>query len=259
MFGVARGTWALKTAMIVHHAVVGPLAILAIFEDPTLREVLLLQGGEGAARRMLRDEVAGPSQAAIALVPITVGYMAADLLLISQWSLAGKGSNMENMLMILHHVLSMIAWPPTLMWDFCSRYVIILLSYELSSVFLTLNWQLSVAGWKKSPLYFASGLLFTGSFVLMRLVGAVPQLLSLFRASPWFSHLQGVPGWAVPLSSMVILPHILNFFWGIKVIRGFAKVVLGTKETTKGLSEQEALLGAGSHRPTKTLMKAKAS
>lgn len=225
--GVRRGTWALKAMMLCHHSVVGPLALLALFQDPATRRAVLCLGCEEAAALLTRDP-SGASLAAQALVPVTIGYMAADLLLISQWSLVKTG-RVENALMGLHHFLSMCSWPVTLYFDYCSRYILFLLSYEVTSVFLIVNWMLSTAGMKKSPFYFASGLLFTASFVLLRLVGGVPQIFSMYTVPPvWHKPVQNVPSWALWNGFLwLMLPHVLNVFWGVKVIQGFLAVALG--------------------------------
>lgn len=226
--GVRRGTWALKAMMLCHHSVVGPLALLALLQDRGARQAVLCLGCEEAAALLARDPE-GPSLAAQALVPVTIGYMAADLLLVSQWSLVKTG-RVENALMGLHHFLSMCSWPVTLYFDYCSRYILFLLSYEVTSVFLIVNWMLSTAGMKKSSFYFASGLLFTASFVLLRLVGGVPQIFSMYTVPPvWHEPVQrDVPSWALWNGFIwLMLPHVLNVFWGVKVIQGFLAVALG--------------------------------
>merc|ERR1712232_691752 len=140
----------------------------------------------------------------------------------------------ENLLMVMHHVLSMISWPTVVYYDFCARYVMILLMYELSSVFLIVNWMLSTAGKKSTSFYFLSGVLFTFSFVIMRMFGAVPQLLMMWRRPPWlFGEALGMPLWSLRGSAFLVIPHILNGFWGVKVIKGFLAVVLGKKSTKK--------------------------
>lgn len=228
---VKRRTWALKGSMLVHHAFIGPAALIAIFCDGTLLEAFTCFGCEDAAWKLLRDKAGGPSLAAQALMPVTIGYMIADLMLLPSWSLS-KGSSVENGLMVMHHVFSLAVWPCTILYNYCGRYVVVLLAYEVSSIFLTLNWMLSTAGMKTGALYKVSGLLFTASFVLVRMVGALPQLLALWHAPPWtFTVVDKVaPGemmtWQIYATITLILPHALNLFWGVKVVRGFMAVLL---------------------------------
>mmetsp|Transcript_60560 Transcript_60560/g.172126 ORF Transcript_60560/g.172126 Transcript_60560/m.172126 type:complete len:300 (-) Transcript_60560:151-1050(-) len=230
LFGVRRGTWALKAVMLLHHSLVTPLALLAMWDDQTIRGMYLCIGCPSMAHSMNRD--VQPSLAAQALTPMTLGYFIADLLLVSQWSLSRSGLA-DNLLMGFHHVASLLVWPATVYFDWVSRYVVILLSYEFSSVFLTVNWMLSAAGLKRTPLYFATGLLFTLSFVAVRLLGAVPQLRAMWCLPPWSGavHRQYASGpfhsWQGAFSTTLLLPHAMNLAWGVKVVRGFLAVALG--------------------------------
>merc|ERR1712110_1168075 len=110
--------------------------------------------------------------------------MVADLVLLPCWSLS-KSSQVENTLMVFHHLISLGVWPPTLLYNYCSRYVVILLAYELSSVFLTCMWLLSNYDLKQHIAYKVNGLFFTASFVIVRMLGALPQLRALLTVQPW--------------------------------------------------------------------------
>lgn len=235
VLGVRRGTLALKLANLLHHVFVGPLAVIALFKDPILRGVLRFDASSAAL--MLRDP-SGPPSAVLALTPVTLGYLTADLLLLPQWNLMGSAGS-DTALMVFHHAMSMIAWPFALRYDYCARYVLVMLSYELSSVFLTANWLLSASGLKHSLLYAVSGGLFTFSFLTIRILGAFPQFAALARAPPWKAAQEaypGVLGWMFPWSSVLVLPHVLNFFWAAKVSRGAIKLACGSGAKTKSSS-----------------------
>lgn len=238
VLGVRRGTLALKLANLLHHAFVGPLAVLALLKDPVLRSAL--RGDAASAALLLRDP-SGPPAAVLALTPVTLGYLTADLLLLPQWNLLGAAPS-DTALMVFHHAMSMVAWPFAIKYDYCARYVLVMLSYELSSVFLTANWLLSASGLKNSLLYGMSGGLFTLSFLLIRIVGALPQFLALARAPPWRAAREaypGVLGWMFPWSAVLVLPHVLNFFWAAKVSRGAVKLALGGAKKTAGRRDAE--------------------
>eukprot|EP00927_Polykrikos_kofoidii_P082276 TRINITY_DN8138_c0_g1_i2.p1 TRINITY_DN8138_c0_g1~~TRINITY_DN8138_c0_g1_i2.p1 ORF type:complete len:284 (-),score=38.95 TRINITY_DN8138_c0_g1_i2:377-1228(-) len=223
--GVRRGTWALKITMLLHHIPVSYLAFAGILGDDSVMMLIRCFGCSDASLRMIQDREAASGHARF-LVPVTIGYMVADLVLLSQWQLA-KGGGVETCLMLLHHFLSICSWPVTLYFDFCSRYVLILLSYESSSIFMTVMWLLTTAGLKKSLLYKVNGAVFTLSFVLLRVVGALPQVRGMWQHQPWFSGAYvAVPQWVLTGSSWLILPHILNAFWGYKVVTGFLAVVM---------------------------------
>jgi len=230
---VQCGTWGLKLAMFCHHVLAAPLAVMAILEDATIVRLFTCFGCPDVAPIMIRDP-SGPSGSAQALIPLTMGYMVADLVLLNQWQLSAKGSNMESMLMVAHHFFSLLVWPMTLYYDFCSRYVLIMVAYELSSIFLTLNWMLSTSGYKESLWYKISGALFTLTFVVVRLLGALPQLRALAIKPPWNCYSEYPEGGPILIkfSFTLLFPHLLNFAWGVKVIRGFFTMALASKSAT---------------------------
>lgn len=220
---ISSGTWALKLMMLTHHGVITPLALWSMWQDPVIRQLYSCIGCKEAAQLMNRA-VEAPL-AARALTPVTLGYFVADLVLLSQWQLT-KGSQVERYLMLVHHIASMGVWPAAIYFDWVARYVIIMLSYESTSFLLTLLWVLNAAGYKKSLAYVVTGFLFTILFILLRLVGAIPQLIAMYWAPPWSDSLmqEAQPGgihWLGWLfSQSLILPHVMNLFWGAKVVEG---------------------------------------
>lgn len=232
--GARRGTWALKIMMLVHHGIVASLAVAGLADDPVVQDMYTCFGCRDAAVRMNRDAMR-PPLAARALTPVTLGYFMADLLLLSQWNLTKSGA-VENGLMLMHHIASLTVWPAAVYFDWVARYVLIMLSYEFTGVWLTSLWMLSTANLKKSTAYLFVGLLFTFSFVIMRMVGALPQFVAMYNAPPWSTELEmtaqagGIHAWCSIFSMSLVLPHLLNFFWGVKVVSGFAAVVFPKKE-----------------------------
>jgi len=242
-------TWALKCAMLVHHVVVGPLALLAALQDPVVVGVYKCLGCAAEAWNLLSvlGSTAPPAYIQ-ALMPITAGYMVADLILLPSWSLTA-GSATENLLMVVHHLLSLMAWPITLYFNYCARYVLILLAYEISSVFLTINWLLSNSGRKRSVIYKVNGFTFTASFVVVRVLGALPQLRSLWEVPPWQrdavrarSSVTDLRTYQLLALYTLIIPHVLNLFWGVKVVKGFVAISL---QKEKKESKVELLPSAG--------------
>lgn len=226
--GVARGTWALKSAMLVHHSFVTPVSLIGIWQDKTIMTMYTCLGCSSVAPLMNRDSI--PCITAGALTPITLGYFIGDLLLLRQWNLKASG-RFENLLMLFHHITSLAVWPAAVYFDWVSRYVLIMLSYEFTSLWLTVMWMLSAAGLKNSKWYLISGGIFTLSFVIMRMVGAIPQLVALYHAQPWSEANEraaagpaGIHPWCWIFSASLVLPHLLNFFWGFKVVKGFLSV-----------------------------------
>ncbi|CAE7167849.1 Kidins220 [Symbiodinium pilosum] len=214
---VRRGTWALKLMNLTHHVLITPLALLSMWQDPVIRQLYACFGCDEAA--VLMNRAPSSPSAARALTPITIGYFTADLLLLSQWQLT-KSSKTERYVMLLHHIASMVVWPAAVYFDWVARYVLIMLSYESTSLLLTLLWIISAAGYKQSLIYGVTGLLFTGLFFVLRMVGAVPQILAMARAPPWSERLmtEAQPNGIHPLAWLwcqsLILPHVMNLFWG---------------------------------------------
>jgi len=57
-------------------------------------------------------------------------------------------------------------------------------------------------------------------------------LCALYEVSPWMKSTimtvepeNRIAAWQYAATSTLLLPHMLNFFWGFKVIKGFAAVV----------------------------------
>lgn len=222
-FGVGQGTWALKMAMLCHHMFVGPLALMSLFVDQAAWSSIICLGCPEAASRLVRDDL--PSLAAEAMVPISMGYMIADLLLIKHWHLKKGAGNQENVMMMMHHILSLSSWPTAIFYDYCSRYLLFLIATEVSSIYLTLNWFLATAGKKKSIFYIISGALFTVSFVLTRNCASVVQIIALINKPPAYS-VDDVPvvlRWCGTI--WLVFPHMFNTFWGFKVIKGALALV----------------------------------
>ncbi|CAK0821931.1 unnamed protein product [Prorocentrum cordatum] len=158
-----------------------------------------------------------------------------DLALLPCWGAWGpegrRVARADDAIMIAHHALSIAIWPMTVYYNYCSRYVLIMISTEFSSIFMTCNWFLTTLGRKSDLIYKVNGLIFTLTFVVVRMVGAVPQLVAMFRVPPWtMSTMRAVAPdvdiqwWQVYACSAMVLPHCLNLFWGVKVIKGYLKV-----------------------------------
>eukprot|EP00933_Yihiella_yeosuensis_P042739 TRINITY_DN37415_c0_g1_i2.p1 TRINITY_DN37415_c0_g1~~TRINITY_DN37415_c0_g1_i2.p1 ORF type:complete len:308 (+),score=40.13 TRINITY_DN37415_c0_g1_i2:120-1043(+) len=243
MCGAKRGSWALKSAMEVHHIIVGPLALYALWEDPVIFQMYTCFGCSEAAALMNRSPGVA-SLAARALTPITLGYFLGDLILLPNWQLTKSGM-VETGLMIFHHIASLIVWPAALYFDWVARYVLIMLSFEWTSFWLTGMWMFSTAGKKSSIGYIFVSLVFTLSFMIFRVVGTFPQLVALAKVSPWSHEVEfkaepkGIHEYCWIFSASLVAPHILNLFWGMKVAKGFFAFIGGSGKDKKK-SEKKA-------------------
>lgn len=221
----SRATWSLKLAMLSHHVAISILTVVALVGDSTTSELFLCFGCASAGRNMIRSPAALPS--APELVPITIGYMAADLVFYPCWMVSK--SKADNYLMILHHLGSMVVWPLCVLHNICTRYVLLLMFTEVSSIFLTLKFVLEQTE-RKGTLFKFNGLVFSFSFVGSRLILALPQLMAIWRAPPWDLATWRVlapelPDWSRFFALALIIPHIMNLFWGVKVVQGTVRVL----------------------------------
>ena len=106
-----RATLALKVVNIVHAAISGPVAFYFLFLDGDAATAHAVQ------RAIALDAEFAPSlfsahmaaDQALALTCWTVGFMVWDLYRIDTWAKSGHG---ERKLLIVHHVLSILVWPP---------------------------------------------------------------------------------------------------------------------------------------------------
>jgi len=238
-FDIPEGTWAMKIAMLCHHVFVGPLAFANLFVDSAVWNSIVGFGWTQAASHLTRDD-SGHAALAEALAPVTMGYMLADLSLIGYWQVQAKGGNQENILMVIHHFLSLASWPVAIQYDYCSRYLLFLISTEISSIFLTFKWMLSVVGVKAGTCFFLNGACFTISFVLLRNCASVVQILALIHKPPAFEAVDDVPvvlRWCGNI--FLFFPHILNTVWGYKVVSGAFNLVVGKRRNAETDSTQK--------------------
>mmetsp|Transcript_7421 Transcript_7421/g.20352 ORF Transcript_7421/g.20352 Transcript_7421/m.20352 type:complete len:291 (-) Transcript_7421:49-921(-) len=233
-------TWALKLAMLVHHIIVSVASFTVMFQDETTRDLFWCFGCAEAAKNMI---ISPPFHFATWLPPITIGYMAADLILIKSWMVSK--SQTDNYLMIAHHIGSMVVWPLAVTHDCCTRYIVILISTEISSIFLTVKFIFEQTGRKAGLLFKVNGLLFSLSFIVVRVLAAVPQLVAMYNAPPfglrtWNSAMPDLPNWGRFISLALLIPHVMNFFWGYKVTMGIIAIFRGSRK--RPLSEEQQSL-----------------
>lgn len=227
--GAPCSTWAMKFMKLSHHAVAAPLAWACLSVDATSRQVMLCLGCESLAEEFLRN-APGPWIASTAVIPLSLGYFVADLILVRTWDIE---SNNALLIELVHHTGCLVFWPLTIKYWFCERVVMMAIGTEVSSIFLTAIWMLSKAGLKASRLYMLTGFLFTVSFIVARWGVALIQLRAFYYFQPWTVY--GNPKYqasyfTVKLSLSVLLPHLLNLFWGVKVLQGGLRILAGSKK-----------------------------
>lgn len=224
LHGVGLSVWALKGMILVHHLISGAWALSIILGDSVLWKILSFRGGTDEARRMLVVYPEPGTESAALLVPFTVAYMTADLLLFPFWA-----KDSETPLFVFHHLFSMYFWSEGLRYDCGQRYALYLIGNELTGGFLVFRWMLSQAGMKSSMLYAVNGTIFTLAFIVVRVV-PIPAII---RSTAMYFPLR--EPWKIDPPSIYIrclqvcgclaiyLPLLLNAYWASKVIKGYAQ------------------------------------
>jgi hypothetical protein len=107
---------------------------------------------------------------------------------------------------------------------------------EFSTPFVQYRWFIlqSDRHGKDHPLYLLNGLIMTLAFGACRLYPMLPHnLWAIFICSP-HSAKSGLPLWVRVASSALILPNLLNAYWGFLMLKGLAGVLFGSKKKGGG-------------------------
>uniref|UniRef100_A0A7S1KYE9 TLC domain-containing protein n=1 Tax=Alexandrium catenella TaxID=2925 RepID=A0A7S1KYE9_ALECA len=226
LHGVGLAVWALKGMIVFHHAIAGLWALSVVCGDSVLWQTLSFGGGQEEARRMLVVHPERGTESAAFLVPFTVAYMVADLVLFPCWA-----KDSETLLFIFHHLFSIFLWSEGLRYDCGQRYAVYLIGTELTGPYLVFRWMLSQVGMKTTMLYYVNGTIFTLLFMVVRVV----PILAILRSTVLYFPLR--EPWKVDPPSLYIrtvqifgclaiyLPLLLNAYWAVKVVKGYAKAV----------------------------------
>jgi len=220
-------TWAVKCATLVHHGILGVVALGVLFAEygDDLYDVATSQKAEGAAA--LADL---HSPTVSILTDFSVGYMVFDLIFISTWSSG------EYALMLMHHALSMGLWPISSFAGWGQGWVIWFIAMEISSLFMAVRWMILSAGGKGSSTEKLNGLLFLVSFFIIRIVPIPVYFLAFYlQGQPTSTaHLiaQGMePAQAESMLALgkwiglaCLLPSVLNMFWFYKIVNMVMKM-----------------------------------
>jgi len=225
---------AVKCATLVHHLGVGCLGTYALYTEygQALTETASLQ--TVAAAEPLANR---PSHLASILTDISVGYMVFDFYYISTWSSG------EFLLMMMHHILSIVLWPISSFTGWGQGWILWFLSMEISSIFMALRWVFKTAGLEeKSPICMLNGFLFTLVFFVWRIV-PIPVYLLAFYLAPGPSStahimskgLSAATGDQVLVAGKVMgyictLPIFLNLFWFYQLVNMLRKMFSKKKE-----------------------------
>jgi len=151
----------------------------------------------------------------------STGFLAFDLAVMLVWwdrlMIAYKKPMFIQML--IHHCLSVFAWPQIIWRSTGHGIVCWCILTESTSIFLNLNWLLREAGLGSTTLYTINGLTLLVSFFLIRIV-TIPWLMWAYLSAPKGHWLWG----EVAMSCiLVVLPPLLNLYWFSFLVNGVAK------------------------------------
>lgn len=103
---------------------------------------------------------------------------------------------------------------------------------EFSTPLVQLRWFFG----KGHPLYVVNGALMTLAFLACRLYPMMPYNAWAIYISQPHHHSSGLPLSVRIAASALFLPHVLNLFWGYKMVTGLLGVLFGKGKGSKASS-----------------------
>ena len=203
-----------KMAPLVHSLIVAPASIYALLTEASLHAstvaTLGLDGKQVAA--LAREQIYSASPIAMSVVPVTMAFFLYDLSCYSAWS-GDSGTPYYNEMMLLHHVLSLILFPASLARVTGHWFLLVFLSYELSSPFIYFRWfSQRILG--KGTVWTVSSALFLATFLMQR-VCTIPALtVSVLET---FNYPEDSVLQVLAYSSFV--PMALNLTWAVFIVK----------------------------------------
>lgn len=130
--------------------------------------------------------------------------------------------------MLVHHGCAIAAWALYLQGGYGHALSLVGVFCEVTNPFMNLRWLLSSLGLKGSWLYVINGVLFCLSWLLVRVLFALPAGTYLLLIQ-WQTLQPLLPTWRlVLLVGFFAVGLTLNLFWGIKLLRGAQQILRGS-------------------------------
>ena len=127
--------------------------------------------------------------------------------------------------MLVHHGCAVIAWLLYLEGGYGHNLSLVGVLCEATNPFMNMRYMLHVAELKESKLYMINGLLFCLSWLLVRILFAIP-LGTYIIVQQWSALAPAIPTWR-----LLIYPGffgvgvVLNLVWGYRLLRGALKLL----------------------------------
>ncbi len=229
-----RASWALKAVSVVHAVIVAGAAIWALLYEPSMRTITagVLQRDAEAVQGPL---IHARSDVVAMVAPLTLAYFVFDLLLVPVW----EGKMTQHIPVFLHHGLSLLTWPVGVCHPACHWFLLCCLSMEFSTPLVQMRWFVSQhpSLGKAHPVYLVNGVLMTLCFVVCRLYPMLPHnTYAIWVAAP---HAADLPLTVRVAASCLILPNVLNLYWGWLMAKGLLGVLFPSLKGSKKAGGQE--------------------
>jgi hypothetical protein len=216
--------WAIKFNNVIHALILGPVAAYAIFNDENMLAIVsnLKEWNYTAIYETI--VLTQESYFCPILTTYSVGFFTWDLIY-------SKHAESFEILMVLHHLISMIVWPIALNNGVANFFLLTFMSSELSSPFIHLRWYIRSKYGQGTAWMFIT-LLFILSFIVVRILVLPYTLFGLYGAQTW-RHPE-FPFWLrVLATSTLYLPSLFNIWWMWFIIKMCMRFLCPKKKKTK--------------------------
>mmetsp|Transcript_23556 Transcript_23556/g.52165 ORF Transcript_23556/g.52165 Transcript_23556/m.52165 type:complete len:263 (+) Transcript_23556:51-839(+) len=208
----SRGDWANRVVASLHALIVAVACMPVLFlEAPFAGQTAAVLRWEQVV-----DTVHGESEALWSVLPLSLGYFIYDCFYMA------IDPEAFSQLMVVHHVLSLIVWPTSVLSRRGVYYVAVCLCTEISTPLLHLVvFFMPKHGLSDSPAYIPLGLTLLLLFFCCRVL-PIPFLIRAMWAS-WEFWQPADRGIFTLWLLSVPLPPFLNTYWFFRLVRGAIK------------------------------------
>jgi len=201
-----QGYWAASMNSTVHAVFITALALVALWQQPSL---------------LSSDDFFESTPLSLLTLRIFVGYVLADFAPSLYYNSCWAG-NMPN---LCHHVFTVLAWMGMGAGGYSQGLSLMLISCEITTPFVNMRWFLDKSGMKNTMLFKINGLCMLFFWFIFRIVG-------YFSVAPSvYAHRKAVL--SLPPFEMFIylfsyvVGGVLMLLWFSKMVSGALKVLMG--------------------------------
>jgi len=214
--------WRIKLVNALHGALVGPVGIYALYlsDEFTKDATTAALTFDGAWLRnnllTLEDLDHAP-----ALCCLTVGFLAWDLMHSPEW-------DERDWLLALSRLVAILAWPVAITQRVAHWFILVFISFEVSSPLLQATWLTRTAYGAHSSAHFAASASCSLKFLLFRTTSIPFLAFAYLQAKPWACDEQPCaishPHLRALTAVCLALPSLLNVLGTLRIFAGAAKL-----------------------------------